>query len=132
MSSSWISPRLPAGAKDEDFAKLGYEVLAQGSRGPLILQKREGDVLRVNLLFHTDRSTLPWRVGFPVFVSNLVQTALQQAGLSEALAARTGVLPALNLAPNRAYRVDGPGGFHRTETSDAQRATHGHPRFARR
>ena len=112
-------PTLAGGSKDEDFARLGYEILAQGSRGPLILQKREGDVLRVNLLFHTDRSTLPWRVGFPVFVSNLVQTALQQAGLSEALAARTGVLPALNLAPDRAYRVDGPGGFHRTETSDA-------------
>jgi hypothetical protein len=74
--------------------------------------------LRVHLLFHTDRSTLPYRVGFPVFISNLVNAALRQAQLGEAGAAPCGVLPALTLAPSHSYRISGPAGFNRMERSD--------------
>ena len=111
-------PTNASGVDDARYASLGYEILAHGARGPLILARSNDDALRVNLLFHTDRSTLPYRVGFPVFVSNLVQTTLQRAGLAEAAAARTGVLPALALQPGANYRIDGPGGLHRTESAD--------------
>ena len=105
-------------AKDDAFANLGYEILAQGPRGPLIVERTDGDALLIALLFHTDRSTLPYRVGFPIFVSNVVQAALKQSGLAEAEATRTGVLPALTLAPNRAVHITGPDRFDRDDHTD--------------
>jgi hypothetical protein len=107
-----------AAAKDDAFANLGYEILAQGPRGPLIVERTDGDALLIALLFYTDRSTLPYRVGFPIFVSNVVQAALKQSGLAEAAAARTGVLPPLTLAPGRTVHITGPGGFARDERTD--------------
>jgi hypothetical protein len=111
-------PVSAATAKDDAFANLGYEILAQGPRGPLIVERTDGDALLIALLFHTDRSTLPYRVGFPIFVSNVVQAALKQSGLAEAAAARTGVLPPLTLAPGRTVHITGPGGFARDERTD--------------
>jgi hypothetical protein len=63
----------------------------------------------VHLLFHPDRSTFVYRVGFPVFVTNLVQAAMRRAQLSEVNAATTGVLPAITLPANQNVRVEGPG-----------------------
>ena len=103
---------------DDALAHLGYEILAHGARGPLILEKREGDILHYDLLFHTDRSTLPYRVAFPIFVANLVQIALREAGLAAAESARTGVLPPLTLAANQAVRIDGPAGLRAELRSD--------------
>jgi len=87
---------------------LGYEVLIHGQGGPLLVRKQDADGVRFVLLFHTDHSTLPYRVGFPIFVANVVQAALEQAGLAEALACHTGVLPPLQLAPRGRYQVQTP------------------------
>lgn len=105
---------------DDALAQLGYEVLAQGEHGPLMLDKRAGETLQIALLFHTDRSTLPFRVGFPIFVSNLVQTALHESGLAEAEAARTGVLSAQGFTPNASCSISGPGNYRRTAQADEQ------------
>ena len=105
---------------DDALAQLSYDVLAQGEHGPLILEKRTGDALNVFLLFHTDRSTLPYRVGFPIFVSNLVQAALHETGLAEAEAAPTGVLSADGFTPDASCSISGPGNFHRTAQADKQ------------
>ena len=113
--------------QDGAFANLGYEILAHGPRGPLIVERTEGDALRIALLFHTDRSTLPYRVGFPIFVSNVVQTAMKQSGLAEANAARTGVLPTLATAASVEHRIEGPAGFRRVERSDEQGQLSGIP-----
>ena len=101
-------PRFAANAGEGDLENLGYEVLIHGQRGPLLVRKQDSDALRFALLFHTDRSTLPYRVGFPIFVANIVQAALEQAGLAEALACRTGVLPPLVLAPQGRYQIQTP------------------------
>ncbi len=111
-------PTRAAAATDESFAQLGYEILAQGERGPLALEKRAGETLEIALLFHTDRSTLPYRVGFPIFISNLVQAAWQQTGLAEVRALATGVFPPIAVAPERNYRLEGPGDFRREARSD--------------
>ena len=76
-------PRLAENATEGDLENAGYETLAHGHRGPLLLRKREGETLTFALLFHTDRSTLPYRVGFPILVANAVQAALEQSGLAE-------------------------------------------------
>lgn len=77
-------PRWRVETGEADAEKLGYEVLVHGQHGPLMVERRTDEGLTVGLLFHTDHSTLPYRVGFPVFVANIAQAALEQAGLAEA------------------------------------------------
>jgi hypothetical protein len=98
------------GVRDRDFEELGYEILAHGRTGPLLLRKETGGRTEHYFLFHTDRSTLPYRVGFPILVSNAVQIAMQKAGLSEVRADQTGVLPPRNLKPDTIYKVEAPDG----------------------
>jgi hypothetical protein len=113
-------PVTAEGVRDKDFEELGYEILAQARTGPLILQKTDGDRVGYYFLFHTDRSTLPYRVGFPILVSNLVDVALQHAALSETRAQPTGTAPPRVLQPDHSYRVTGPEGFSRDiETNDS-------------
>lgn len=101
-------PRRAEGVEDGDFEELGYEILAFGNESPLIVRKRDGPKLTYSLLFHTDRSTLPYRVGFPILIQNAVNEALQQSSLSELRALATGVLPPQTLEPQTAYRIVGP------------------------
>ncbi len=101
-------PSFTTNAGESDLENIGYEVLIHGQRGPLLVRKQDSDSLRYALLFHTDHSTLPYRVGFPIFVANVVQIALQQAGLAEANADRTGVLPPLSLTANHHYEIQAP------------------------
>lgn len=107
------------GASDADLEERGYEVLISGAKGPLLLQKREGLQLSYYFLFHTDRSTLPYRVAFPVLVNNAVDAALRHASLSEVQSAPTGVLPPLSLEADRAYVVRAPDGSEVPLTSTA-------------
>lgn len=90
--------------------ELGYEVLIHGAEGPLMLQRRRGLETEFYFLFNTDRSTLPYRIAFPILVSNMIEAALQQASLSEITAAPTGVLPAINVMADREFRITSPDG----------------------
>lgn len=103
-------PQNVDGVRNEDYEGLGYEVLAFGSRGPLLLKKSTPLRIEYHFLFHTDRSTMPYRIGFPILVSNLVQETLRGADLLEVRAGRTGVLAPIALAPNEEYTVASPGG----------------------
>jgi hypothetical protein len=85
----------------------------------LILEKTDGDLMRVHLLFHPDRSTLIYRVGFPVLITNAVQAAMRRAQLSEVNAATTGVLPAITLSAGENVRVEGPGNFRHSAEAEA-------------
>ena len=111
-------PHSAADATESTLGNLGYEILAHGPHGPLIVARGNAEAQRVHLLFHTDRSTLPYRVAFPIFIANLVNATLRQAHLGEVEAAPTGVLPALTLAPSRNYRIEGPAGFSRSANTD--------------
>jgi hypothetical protein len=111
-------PVSATGAQDNDYENLGYEIIAHGSSGPLLLEKRESDRLSYYLLFDTDRSTLPYRVGFMVMMSNLAEVARKQAGIADAQGNRTGVLPAVTLRPDSTYQVELPNGEKREEKSD--------------
>ncbi|MEY3460265.1 MAG: hypothetical protein RL215_3422, partial [Planctomycetota bacterium] len=89
-------PAYAPNASVKDLEERGYEVLIDGKAGPLLLQKREGLQTTWYFTFHTDRSTLPYRVGFPILAANAVDAAMKQSSLSEISAAPTGVLPPLN------------------------------------
>ena len=101
-------PRSKEGIRAIDYETRGYDVLADGHLGPLLLQKRAGERVTYWLLFHTDRSTLPYRLGFPIIVCNLAQVAMDSSGLAEARGVRTGVLPRMPLEPGRTYTVQDP------------------------
>jgi len=103
-------PQNAEGVRNENYEELGYEVLAFGRAGPLLLRKSTPKRIAYFFLFHTDRSTLPYRIGFPIMVSNLVQETLRGADLLEVRAGRTGVLDPVTVAPNEDYAVTDPAG----------------------
>ncbi|QDT97436.1 vWA domain-containing protein [Gimesia aquarii] len=105
-------------AKVENLEELGYEVLIHGRLGPLLLQKRNSDGLEFYFLFNTDRSTMPYRVGFPIMVSNLIQLTLQEAGIAEVQASATPLLPAVEYVPEHKYNIKTPGGKQLTAESN--------------
>lgn len=109
--------RFVGNADAQQLEERGYEILIHGAEGPLMLQRRRGLETEYYFLFHTDRSTLPYRVAFPILVSNIIESALQRASLSEVAASPTGVLPALNVDPNREFQIRGPNPETYTVTS---------------
>jgi Ca-activated chloride channel family protein len=108
--------RTVAGKSDGDYESLGYKIIAHGNTGPLILEHRGKDRLQYHILFHTDRSTLGFRVAFPILVANVVRTTLRESALSEVRATRTGVLPAHSLDAETVYSVVGPGTTQKVST----------------
>jgi hypothetical protein len=103
-------PTSKEGVRDRDFEELGYEILAQGRDGPLVLRKDASGRATYYFLFHTDRSTLPFRVGFPILVANAIQIAEQQAGLTEVRGQATGMLPPRVLSASTSYQITDPNG----------------------
>jgi hypothetical protein len=113
------SPVFAAGAGEGDLESFGYEVVAHGRRGPLILERRRQDGISFHMIFHPDRSTLPYRVGFPVLAMNAVRIAADRAGLAEVQATRTGIFPGIQTAPGRTYTVESPDGRRRECSADS-------------
>lgn len=99
-----------AGTVDTDYEQLGFEILIHGRTGPLLVRETGQSYHAFHLLFHPERSTLVYRVGFPILVKNLVRSAQQAASLSEIAASHTGVLACHGLEPTTSYRVEVPGG----------------------
>lgn len=106
--------------RDNEFENLGYEALAYGQHGPIILHRREGARAAYYFLFKPEESTFPFRVGFPVLLANLVQQAMQASGLAESRGPTTGVLPPLNLMADATYTIHAPDGQSWIEKADAR------------
>jgi Ca-activated chloride channel family protein len=122
------SPKYVQGAKIDDLEDLHYEVLADGKDGPLIIKRHRGASLSYHLLFDPDQSTLPYRIGLPIMVSNLLRVARHRVGLSEAYGSRTGLLKSpKGLTPNATYLVRGPDELTRTEIAGADGVLSGIP-----
>jgi len=113
------SPEFSDGAHEGDLEGEGYEVLVHGRRGPLMLWREHGGQAAINVLFDPARSTWPYRIGFPIFVANLVEIAMHEAGIAEIQAARTGVLPAVSMLPETSYSCHAPNGETSERTTDA-------------
>ena len=58
-------------------------------------------------------------MAFPILVTNVIESAMQRASLSEIVAAPTGVLPALSVTSEREYVIQGPTGESDTVRSTA-------------
>jgi hypothetical protein len=120
-------PKLAAGIGAKDLEERGYEVLIDGNAGPLLLQRREGLSVSFWFTFHTDKSTFPYRVGFPIVAANAVESALKQASLSEVPAVPTGVLPPVMVDADRSYKIRTPSGDEIPAQSTAAGALTGIP-----
>lgn len=119
--------RLVEGKDESSFEELGYEWLIYGRHGPMLLRRRNGHDLTYHMLFHADRSTLVYRIGFPILVTNLVNIAMNQAHLAEAPGQRTGVLRGIPLPAHTQYTVTGPSGSKRPVSSDDRPILRGVP-----
>ena len=111
-------PKLAKGVGERDFELAGYEILAQSRSGPLILEKSTASELKFQFLFNTDRSSLVYRVGFPILIQNALQIAAERAKLLDAKANQTGALPPMRVTPDTEVRVAGPHGYSETAKSD--------------
>jgi Ca-activated chloride channel family protein len=120
-------PKLASDVQDADFESAGYTILAHARNGPLILERRGHSTLEFACLFHVEKSTLPYRVGFPVMMANIIEVARQQSGLSQALPQRTGVLPPAEVATGESCVVEGPGGLRSERVGDAAGTVSGVP-----
>ncbi|RLS53001.1 MAG: VWA domain-containing protein [Planctomycetota bacterium] len=112
------SPQLMKDVTESNLERLGYMTLCHGTQGPLILERRAGPRLTMHWLFQLDRTTLPYRLAFPIMATNLVNLALNQAELSEAKGPATGILPPVKLDRSAEYLVTNPQGVHQTAQSD--------------
>lgn len=112
------SPQLMKDVTESHLERLGYMTLCHGTQGPLILERRAGPRLTMHWLFQLDRTTLPYRLAFPIMATNLVNLALNQAELSEAKGPSTGILPPVKLDRSAEYLVTNPQGVHQTAQSD--------------
>ncbi len=107
-----------AHATERDLEQAGWRVLVHGDRGPLLVSHAIAGRAEAALLFNSARSTLPYRVAFPVIAANLVEAARDATGQVEAHAAPTGVLPAVHASPGRTVTLSGPLG-DQSVTADA-------------
>jgi len=98
------------GKSEKNLEKLGYQTIIFGSLGPLLLKKEWAGQTSYNMLFNISRSTLPFRIAFPIMIKNLVELARKKAGLSDITANRTGILPTLILLPKTTYSITNPEG----------------------
>ncbi|MBI1345921.1 VWA domain-containing protein [bacterium] len=104
------NPVSQPGIGERDYELAGYQILAQGARGPLILEQNTVGGVDYYLLFHTDRSSLPYRVGFPILIANALQIALERSELAEARSWPTGTLPPRSVTPETDFIVETPDG----------------------
>jgi Ca-activated chloride channel family protein len=99
-----------ATASEADLEARGFTIMVYGDHGPLLLERSRGSTCDYHLLFHSDQSTLPFRLGFPVLAGNLVARTLHLTGQDEVAGTHTGLLPAVRSAPDQEVTVTGPDG----------------------
>lgn len=112
-------PTLEPGVTESTLEEMGYSTLCHAAKGPLILERQAGPRLYLHWMFKLDRTTLPYRLAFPIMTTNLVNLSLRQAALAEVKAASTGLLPPVKLDRDTEYTVTNPQGEHVTTKSDA-------------
>ncbi len=112
------NPTLAKEVTESSLEQLGYMTLCHGTQGPLIIERRSGPRLAMHWLFHLEKTTLPYRLAFPIMATNLVNLSLSQAELAEAKGASTGLLAPVKLDRSTEYLVTNPQGKHEAATSD--------------
>ncbi len=98
----------------------GYQIVASGETGPLILRWGSTSQPVYHLLFHLKDSELPMRIGFPVMLTNLTAIGRKLAGLSIVAATGTGVLAPIHTTGETTITVQTPSGLAQQLISDSE------------
>ncbi|MCH2205966.1 MAG: BatA and WFA domain-containing protein [Lentisphaerales bacterium] len=93
-----------------EVEKKSYEVLITGEQAPLLLKKKIADLTPYYCLFNPDQSTLPYKVAFPILLTNLINESLRNAGLAEKEATKTGYLHEVAAQKEKTYTLRLPSG----------------------
>lgn len=109
-----VHPAYIDGAGRKEIEEAGYRIVAETADGPLVVRRDNGRRLTYGLLFDPDRSTLPFRIGFPVMVANAADLATARAELADVRGITAGVLPPTNVGRDGEYTVDRPSGKSQT------------------
>lgn len=112
--------RFAVQAGSEVCEELGYRIVVHGEKGPLIVCRDTPKALQYSLLVDLEETTLPYRIGFPVMMANLVRISLKREGLTEASSARTGVLRGLSADPGESCPVRLPDGATKALLADQE------------
>jgi len=115
------------GLGEGDLEKRGFETLVHGNSGPLLVTQTSETRRDYFLLFHSDSSTLPFRIGFPIMLSNLSRYTYNALGMNEINAYKTGVLPKILLDADTNYTIRCPDGSTRDAASDGEGILSGIP-----
>lgn len=99
---------LKADSRPVEIEKKAYEIVSYGEKAPVILKKNYGNKNAYHFLFNYFASTLPYKIAFPIMITNTINKAMADAGLSEISGNQTGVLPEVYLDPSKEYSVTGP------------------------
>lgn len=113
-------PQMNENVRELDFESLGYRILIHSTQGPLLLSKQYDDRLEYVLTVDAARTTLPYRVAFPVLLRNLVAQAMHKTGLQEVLSHQTGVFKPIQVARDKKYRWITPNKKRQNVTSNPQ------------
>lgn len=118
-------PSYKDSASRQDIEEAGYRVVAETANGPLIVRREQGRQVDYVFLFDPDRSTLPFRIGFPVMIANAADIATSRAELSDVRGVTAGVLPPLGVDRAGEYEVVRPSGKTQTVRADGRRLLRG-------
>ena len=97
--------KMTAKNRPMEVEKKSYEILITGEKAPLFLKKKIAGQTDYFCLFNFDQSTIPYKVAFPILLTNLVNESLRNAGLAEKEASETGFLADINAMENTPYSV---------------------------
>ncbi len=103
-------PKTAEGFGESGYENYGFSILVHGTEGPFLLKRDEAGTSEYYMLFDPLESTLPYRVAFPVMISNLVSLTRRNAGLAEVEGIRTGVLPDFTFREGDRITVTDPSG----------------------
>jgi hypothetical protein len=106
------------GSGQSSIEKKSYEIITFGEKAPVAVKKNFGDSTRYSFFFHYQQSTLPYKVAFPILLTNMVNKALADSGLSEKTGNKTGILPEFLLLPNTDYEVIKPDGKESVKSNE--------------
>jgi hypothetical protein len=115
------------GKGQADLEERGFTTLVHGTEGPLMVGRPTETRQEYYLLFHSDNSTMPFRIGFPIMLANLKRITNDNLGMNEIRAYKTGVLPRLQLDAETTYTIRGPKGLQREIATNTEGILSGVP-----
>ena len=97
-----------------------FQVIVHGRHGPILVKREMPTFVYYALLVDFDKTTLPYRIAFPVMLSNLVRLSLKLGGQADVRAVKTGIIDGFIASPSESCTVKLPDGASRKLVADKE------------